>query len=337
VTLVASPPARGAAAHMVTFPCYRGARMPDNRPAAAGPSGDLRADRRFLYAEASAAEGDHASAAELLEQCLEIVPDWAPAWFALGEAREKLGDMDAAIAAYRHTLVCDPQDVLGASLALARLGAAPIPATAAPVYVARLFDQYAPRFEAHLVDGLDYRAPDLLRDAVAEVCARMNRPMHFAHGLDLGCGTGLAGAAFRDCVDHLEGVDLSQGMIAQAREKDVYHALYLADALDHLRASPDGAIDLILAADVLVYIGELVPLFTQIARVLATGGIFAFTAESHDGEGYVVGGEMRYAHSRSYVERVTSGAGLTVRVMQNASTRNNKGTEVGGLIVMLER
>jgi predicted TPR repeat methyltransferase len=227
--------------------------------------------------------------------------------------------------------------VLGASLALARLGAAPIPATAAPAYVARLFDQYAPRFEEHLVDGLGYRAPALLRDAVAEVCRRTDRSMRFAAALDLGCGTGLAGAAFRDCVERLEGVDLSAGMVAQAREKGIYDALCVCDVIDHLQAAPNEALDLIFAADVLVYVGDLTPLFMQLARVLASGGLFAFTAESHDGRGYVLGAQTRYAHSRTYIERVTSGAGLTIRLMQRASTRNNKGTEVGGLIVMLER
>src|SRR6478609_4550145 len=160
---------------------------------AAATSGDLRADRRYLYAEASAAEGDQVAAAELFAQCLEIVPDWAPAWFALGSARERLGDVDGAIAAYRRAAASDLEDVLGASLTLARLGEVPTPAAAAPAYVA------------------------LLYEAVRDVCERTNRPMHFARALDLGCGTGLAGAAFRGCVDHLEGVDLSEGMIAQAR------------------------------------------------------------------------------------------------------------------------
>jgi predicted TPR repeat methyltransferase len=322
---------------MVGFPCYRPAGMNETRPATATSSGDLRADRRFLYAEASAAEGDHAAAAELFEQCLEIVPDWAPARFALGVARERLGDFAAAIAAYERALTGDREGVLGASLALARLGATPIPATAAPAYVARLFDQYAPRFEEHLVDGLGYRAPALLREGVAEVCARTNRPMHFARALDLGCGTGLAGAAFRDCVGHFEGVDLSAGMIAQARAKGIYDALEFGDVIDHLQAAANHTFDLIFAADVLVYIGDLRPLFTRLARVLASGGLFAFTAESHDGRGYVLGAQTCYAHSRSYIERVTSGAGLTIRLMQRASTRNNKGTEVGGLIVVLDR
>jgi predicted TPR repeat methyltransferase len=300
-------------------------------------SGDPRADRRFLYAEECAAEGDHAAAAELLEQCLELAPDWAPAWFALGGAREKLGDSAAAIAAYRRALACDPEDFLGASLALARLGAGQTPSTAAPAYVARLFDQYAPRFDAHLIDGLGYRAPDLLRDAVSEVCARTTRRMHFARALDLGCGTGLAGAAFRDCVDHLEGVDLSAGMVAEAKAKSVYDALFVADALDHLRASPDRAFDLILAADVLVYIGDLVPLFTLIARGLASGGVFAFTAERHDGNGYVIGSETRYAHSHGYLGQASTAVGLKIALLKQCSTRKNKGEPTAGLVGVLAR
>jgi predicted TPR repeat methyltransferase len=300
-------------------------------------SGDPRADRRFLYAEDCAAEGDHAAAAELLEQCLELAPDWAPASFALGAARERLRQEVPAIAAYRRALALDREDVLGASLALARLGAAQTPSAAAPAYVARLFDQYAPRFDAHLVDGLGYRAPDLLHQAIADVCARVNRPMHFARALDLGCGTGLAGAAFRDCVDHLAGVDLSPGMIAEARTKDIYDALYVADAVDHLRASPEGAFDLILAADVLVYIGDLAPLFTEIARVLARYGVFAFTAEGHDGEGYAIGPGTRYAHSYTYVEQATAMAGLKIAVFNQCSTRDNKGHATAGWIGVLTR
>jgi predicted TPR repeat methyltransferase len=305
--------------------------MSDNRPAVA-TSGDLRADRRFLYAEASAAEGDHATAAELLEQCLEVAPDWAPAWFALGGARERLGDVAAAISAYQRALAGDPEGELGALLALARLGAAQLPAAAAPAYVARLFDQYAPRFEAHLLDRLGYRAPALLRDAIAEVCAHTNRPMHFARALDLGCGTGLAGAAFRDCADLFEGVDLSVGMIAEARAKCIYDVLYVGDVLDHLRSLPDRTFDLVLAADLLVYIGDVAPLFTEIARILARDGLFAFSAESHGGGGYVIGSEMRYAHSQTYLHETVRQVDLSPRLLNPGTTRRNKGAVVPGLI-----
>jgi predicted TPR repeat methyltransferase len=300
--------------------------------ASATSSGDLRADRRFLYAEHSATEGDDAAAAELLEQCLEIAPDWAPAWFALAAGRERLGERDAAKHAYARALACDRQDALGASLALARLGGESLPAAAAPAYVARLFDQYAAGFDAHLVHALGYRAPALLRDAVVELCADMNRPARFARALDLGCGTGLAGEAFRDCVDYLEGVDLSPGMIAQARDKGVYDALGVSEILKRLRAATERSLHLIIAADVLVYIGDVTPLFTQIRRVLAGGGLFAFTAESHDGEGYVLGNDTRFAHSRDYIAEIARRAGLSVLLLNPGSTRRNKGAAVCGLV-----
>ncbi|GAC1327877.1 MAG: methyltransferase domain-containing protein [Beijerinckiaceae bacterium] len=298
-------------------------------------SGDLQADRRFLYAERSAAEGDRAAAADLLEQCLELAPHWAPAWFALGAAREQLSLRAAAINAYEQALACDPADELGASLALARIGAALAPASAAPAYVARLFDQYAPRFDVHLVERLGYRAPSLLHAAIADACGRTHRAMRFRRALDLGCGTGLAGASFRGCAEHLEGVDLSAGMIAKARAKGIYDQLRVGDIVDHLRATGDGAFDLIFAADVLVYIGDITPLLRQAARVLVTGGFLAFTAECHDGEGYVVGRETRYAHSRSYIENAAREMGVTLHSLQDVSTRQNKGAEVPGIVAVM--
>jgi predicted TPR repeat methyltransferase len=78
-------------------------------------SGDLIAELRFAYAKASAAEGDWSAAAEVFEQALERAPRWAAAWFALGEAREKLGDLDAAAQAFRMSLVADPDDAQGAA------------------------------------------------------------------------------------------------------------------------------------------------------------------------------------------------------------------------------
>lgn len=302
---------------------------------ATGSSGDPRADRRFLYAQASAAEGDHAAAAELLEQCLEIAPNWAPAWFALGQARERLADREAALAAYRRAAASDPADVLGTSLALARLGAAPVLASAAPAYVSRLFDQYAPRFDEHLVQGLGYRAPALLYEAVRDVCQRTNGPMHFARALDLGCGTGLAAAAFRDSVEYLEGVDLSEAMIAEARAKGLYDALHVTEIVAHLRASRTRGFDLILAADVLVYIGDLAPLFREAERVLDQGGMFAFTSEAHDGDGYTVGSDSRFAHSPRYVEATVQMVGLDLQLLENVSTRRNKNIEAPGLICIV--
>jgi predicted TPR repeat methyltransferase len=131
--------------------------------------GRLIAERRFAYAKAAAEEGDFRAAAEVLEQALERAPDWAGAWFALGEAREKLCDPDAAAEAFRAALRFDPADAQGATARLALIGRGDGPAALPQAYVAQLFDQYAPRFESHLSERLGYRAPALIVEALSAV------------------------------------------------------------------------------------------------------------------------------------------------------------------------
>src|SRR5271156_1935640 len=134
-------------------------------------AGDLVAERRFTYAKAAAEEGDWSAAAELFEQALERAPNWAAAWFALGEAREKLGDFEAAAQAFGETLVADPADAQGAMARLALIGGGAAPGALPQAYVARLFDDYAPRFDKHLIDNLGYRAPALIAEALSAVAS----------------------------------------------------------------------------------------------------------------------------------------------------------------------
>src|SRR5580693_7096246 len=85
-------------------------------------SGDLLADRRYRFGRDLAGRGDFSAAADLFAQAVEAAPRFAPAFFALGEARRRLGDVAAAVAAFREALRIDPQDHCGAALHLARLG-----------------------------------------------------------------------------------------------------------------------------------------------------------------------------------------------------------------------
>src|SRR5919109_4104910 len=124
-------------------------------------SGDLIADRRFEFARDLQLKGDLPAAADLLLQATELAPNFASAWFTLGEIRRELGEHDAAIAAFHKARASDPEDRHGAAVWLMRLGAEEL--TAMPRgYVQTLFDQYAPRFEAALLGDLGYRAPQLL-------------------------------------------------------------------------------------------------------------------------------------------------------------------------------
>ena len=128
-------------------------------------SGDLIADRRFDFARDLQLKGDLVAAADLLLQAIELAPGFASAWFTLGEIRERLGERDAAIAAFRKAGIADPDDRHGARLRLMLLGAERL-SDMPPAYVRALFDQYAPKFETALVDDLGYRGPALLFKAV---------------------------------------------------------------------------------------------------------------------------------------------------------------------------
>ncbi|HKH01486.1 MAG TPA: SAM-dependent methyltransferase, partial [Bradyrhizobium sp.] len=171
-------------------------------------SGDLVADRRFDYARDLQIKGDLVAAADLLLQATELAPRFASAWFTLGEIRQQLGARDAAIAAFRRAQDAEPEDRHGASLRLMLLGAERL-SSMPPAYVRALFDQYAPKFEAALVDDLDYRGPALLFKAVLASRHAVRKPVFSKRAIDLGCGTGLAASAFAKEVDHFIGVDLS--------------------------------------------------------------------------------------------------------------------------------
>ena len=294
-------------------------------------SGDLIADRRYAYGKAAADDGDWAAAAEMFEQALEQAPTWSPAWFALGEAREKLGDVEGAAEAFRRTLETDPSDSQGAAARLALLARGEAPRALPQAYVARLFDDYAPRFETHLTQKLHYRGPALIAEAL-DAAAPGRR---FAHALDIGCGAGLLGAAVRERVGRLTGVDLSPAMIAKARERGLYDDLETDDATAYLTRISTSAFDCILAADALGYFGDLRPVFSACRRALANTGLFAFSIEALEGEGYRLQGTMRFAHARAYVEATARETGFVPPVIRSAWTRREAGVEARGLICVL--
>jgi predicted TPR repeat methyltransferase len=294
-------------------------------------SGDLIADRRYRFGRDLAARGDFAAAADLYAQATEAAPAFAPAWFALGEARAKIGDGSGAAEAFRQALVLDPDDRCGAALQLARLGAGKAADAMSPAYVRALFDQYAPRFDEAL-NGLSYAGPARLREAVES--ARPNTV--FDDMLDLGCGTGLAGAAFRPLVRRLTGVDLSPAMVAQADAKQLYDRLDIGDLLRFLaaEASHGGTYDLVIAADVFVYLFDLGPVAAAVARVLRPDGLFGFTVETHHDDGVELGAKLRYRHGAEHIRGALAAAGLRLGELSRVATRTEAGEDVPGLLAL---
>ncbi|MGF1446960.1 MAG: methyltransferase domain-containing protein [Pikeienuella sp.] len=246
-----------------------------------------------------------------------------------GLAHERAGDVEAAVAAYQQALALDPEDRGGVSIRLAALGRGQTPRTAPPAYVATLFDQTAPRFDEILVDQLGYAVPLMVRETLEAQGLRPGPRM-----LDLGCGTGLAGIALADLVEEITGVDLSEEMLAEADERDCYDGLFVGDATAFLAAQDpsDAPYDLIVATDMLPYMGALEELFAGLTRCLAPGGLVAVSTEAlAPGHGdYRVGPGHRFAHGEDYLRRCFTATGLTLRSIAPIVVRYNDGTPVPG-------
>ena len=206
-----------------------------------------------------------------------------------------------------------------------------------PAYVRALFDQYAPKFETALVDDLGYRGPALLFKAVLVARQAVRKPAFFKRAIDLGCGTGLAATAVASEVDHFIGIDLSPRMIERARSTGFYAELEVADMVQGLRGRPDASADLILAADAMVYVADLSAVLAEAKRVLTAGGLLAFTAETHAGEGVIIGEGLRYAHAAAHVRAAVEAAGLKLSLLEDRSARNEDNIPVPGLVAVASK
>ena len=246
---------------------------------------------------------------------------------------EKAGDPGAA-AAWAEVLALDPADPGGAAVRLAALGAAPAPAKAPPAYVATLFDQHAEVFDGILVDQLEYGVPMLLRERFQALGLGP-----FGRMLDLGCGTGLAAEALEDMCGAMQGVDLAPGMIEIADEKELYERLFIGDAELFLTETAE-VWDLIVATDVLPYLGDARPFLTAAAARLAPGGLFAFSTETLPAigpEGWRVTPHHRFAHAPDWLDAELATAGFDAVDRKEIMVRREEGRPIDGHLYVARR
>lgn len=248
--------------------------------------------------------------------------------YEAGLAHEKAGRLDLAEAEYRRALALDPNDPGGVAVRLAAMGRDAPPPQAPEAYVAMLFDQHADVFDGILVDQLGYAVPMTTRERV-----QANGLGPFPRMLDLGCGTGLAAVALEDMCGHLTGVDLAEGMIEVSGEKDLYDDLYIAEATLFLLAAAEEeeTWHIIVATDVLPYIGDAAPFLAAAADRLEPGGVLAFSTETlPDLKGWRVTPHHRYAHARDYIETEASAVGLTRIECTDIIVRHEEGAPIAG-------
>lgn len=253
-------------------------------------------------------------------------------------ALEKAGDFDAAAKAYEEVLQIDPDDHGGAAVRLASMGRGAVPLKAPDAYVATLFDQHAEMFDTILVDQLGYDVPLQLREMLLE----MDDAFNAERMLDLGCGTGLSADELDDMAAHKTGVDISENMIEVAYEKGDYDALFVGEAVRFLESTEEENWDLIVATDVLPYMGELERFFAGVAEHLNSGGHFGFSSETLDdnrlaGRAFVVGDYQRFAHAQSYVRAMLDSHGMDCIRCEDITVRSEQGAPVPGHLYIARR
>ncbi len=264
-----------------------------------------------------------------LQRALRIDPDFHEARFQLGLAWLTAGEPEKALEAFALVPVSVVPNI---AQWLSEAEALRQQQRCAPGYVRHLFDQFSVDYDERMRSQLGYRAPEILREL-------MDMTMPDRTGLtvlDLGCGTGLTGALFKHAAARLDGIDLSPQMVLKARARNVYTNL-VVDDIERLLTQTRNAYDLILAADTLVYLGDLVPLMAGVASWLNKGGFFLFTVEAKEGEGFELGPKRRWRHSDPYLRAVAANSGLSVAGMLQCVPRTEAGVPVEGLAVALSK
>lgn len=269
----------------------------------------------------------HEEALASLDQALAIKPGYAAALRHRGDVFNTLGRHEEARASYRAALGSGG-NAEELRYYLAALGADAAPAASPPHLVAELFDKYAEVFDQHLT-SLQYRGPQMLFDAVSAAA-----PAEGWDIADLGCGTGLCGLLFRPVARTLTGVDLSPNMIKKAHERKVYDRLIEGEIIEFLRGRA-ATFDLVIAADVFLYIGDLGPVFDGTRRALRRGGRFAFSVETHEGAGFVLQPSRHFAQSLPYLRECAAGHGFVETSVTRVTLRKENDQDIGGAIVVL--
>jgi len=137
------------------------------------------------------------------------------------------------------------------------------------------YDDWASTYDAE-VEKNGYITPKRCAEALAQLAPDLGAPL-----LDMGCGTGLSGAALKTAgFTNIHGSDLSPEMLKLAEARGIYDKLWLADLETPFPFTP-GTFAMISAMGVLV-IGHAPPsTIDDVLGVLAPGGLFVFSLNDH--------------------------------------------------------
>lgn len=283
----------------------------------------------FALGKVNMSLGKYDRAIAQFHQALELQPQSTGTLHALASAYALQEMNEEAITCYERLLALNPHDE-SAQHALNVLQGERSP-RAPKQHVAMLFDEMSDTFEAHL-HKLGYQVPQWIYEALIE---QTGPEIKFSHMLDMGCGTGLGGQLFSLHVVQMDGIDLSPRMIREAKRKEVYDHLEVADLLDYLEQCDD-KFDLLLATDVFTYLGDLHPVFEAVVEVAEPGAWFLFSTEECEAGDYELRPTGRYAQSMAYIESLAQAFGFAIPYEREIIVREDRSEPVAGRIYLLQ-
>lgn len=263
------------------------------------------------------------------EQVLQMNKDDINAHVNYATVQLRLNDKEDAIKHYQYALLLEPENEV-ASYRLAALSNLQIPKEAPSEYVKQLFDDYAAYFDIDLMEKLNYRLPDTLYKAVYPYLPDERS----ATIIDLGCGTGLSARLLTKHAIKIIGIDLSPKMLSYADKKGYYHQLICDNLINGLQRCDESA-DLIIAADVFVYLGDLQETFFAVQDRLKQEGKFIFTVERGTDQDYQLRSTGRYVHTNDYIRRLAKESGFNFLDEQLIVLRKQQGNEILGYLFVL--
>lgn len=279
---------------------------------------------------AAMAIGELSSASQYFEKTLAINPKNLDAMLNLAAVKLKLNEKSTAIALYHDVLKLNPKQ----SIALYMLQAIEglpnnqeQPSAAPREYVENLFDNYAGFYDKHINDVLKYTVPNAMLQLLNPHLNQFNTI------LDLGCGSGLAAEKLKSHSNKIIGIDMSKKMLALAARKNFYNELIHADLITGMENLKE-TFDLIIAADVFVYIGDLDTIFALVNTHLKSRGLFCFSTELA-ANNYQLLTTARYAHSTDYIAKLAEKYSFQIIEQQSIIPRYQDNQPVQGMLYLL--
>ena len=274
-------------------------------------------------------QSKYTDAIDCLNKSLEYDPSKAEALFSLGTIHVELEDHEQAITCLKKSIEVDPSIKTKAEYFLSSL----TQNNTDNEHVKLLHDKHAGYFDEHLIKGLGYKIPKELYDAYVLHTGNSSQSLDI---LDLGCGTGLCGIEFDELVGNLVGVDISPRMIDKAKLTEKYDEL-VVDDINHYLKDLNSQFDLILSADVFIYMGALEKVIPECARLLKEKGIIIFSVEITEGESYRLRASGRYAHSEKYIKDLADKSNMSINISKSVVIRKEHGVDIDGKIFLLQK